>query len=502
MASDTFAALGSNAEECMSRSLLLDRLVFRNADMDEARKLQFAQICTDSFETIQRVRSVWQREIAELRNWEAWEHDGQRRRRLAEDRQRLEGFVADTDGMARRKRFVAPTAAREACAAYRSFVGSVPDAVELHAQLVSRLLVNMAGGVMENAGVCLDRFGLPYIPGSAVKGCARRAALAALHEWCETGQKPGGAEAGNENVFKPACERFGTQADMLAAIARVFGWTEVEWSTQQKEDRFISDFAWACDSEALRKTWKSAAEHLAASWAWNIQDKHRDAPWKSLPNFGGSVSFLPAYPVHLNDGPEDKAILRRGLPAVPPTGKFELDVVTVHHKRYYEEPAEPKDVPESHQRWQRWKQEHDQWEAELGTAPDTEEPVPNVFPAVAPGHIFSFALVPLRRGVGQVLGLPVAAPSGGRPQDTAVAQPTTGTRSRAGRPGLCPTSLARTWLKVGLETFGLGSKTNAGYGWFHVVRPNEDGSLGSAAPPSRGANPLPLSAPAPPKVAR
>ena len=31
----------------------------------------------------------------------------------------------------------------------------------VYAQLQSRLMVNMAGGVMENAGLCLDRFGLP-----------------------------------------------------------------------------------------------------------------------------------------------------------------------------------------------------------------------------------------------------------------------------------------------------------------------------------------------------
>ena len=43
-------------------------------------------------------------------------------------------------------------------------------AQRLFAQLQARLMVNMAGGVMENAGLCLDRFGLPYIPGSAVKG--------------------------------------------------------------------------------------------------------------------------------------------------------------------------------------------------------------------------------------------------------------------------------------------------------------------------------------------
>jgi hypothetical protein len=35
-----------------------------------------------------------------------------------------------------------------------------------------------------------------------------------------------------------------------------------------------------------------------------------------------------------------------------------------------------------------------------------------------------------------------------------------------GRPEDCPTNLARTWLRTGLETFGLGAKTNAGYGWF------------------------------------
>ena len=57
-----------------------------------------------------------------------------------------------------------------------------PTATLLHARLQSRLMVNMAGGVMENAGLCLDRFGLPLIPGSAVKGCARRTALAALRE--------------------------------------------------------------------------------------------------------------------------------------------------------------------------------------------------------------------------------------------------------------------------------------------------------------------------------
>jgi CRISPR type III-B/RAMP module RAMP protein Cmr6 len=251
-------------------------------------------------------------------------------------------------------------------------------------------MVNMAGGVMENAGMCLDRFGLPFIPGSAVKGCARRAALAALHEWCETGTKPTGAD----NPLAACCSAFPTPAEMLAAIARVFGWCEQDWSDRQDQ----SDFLWAC-GQNHREHWHPAAQTLAAHFGWEIAEKHRDTPWKSLPNFAGSVSFLPAYPVDLGKtGKVD------GLPLeVPPLGKLELDVVTCHHRDYYA--------------------------GKLPIATDTEEPVPVVFPAVAPGHVFAFAIAPLRGADAQLI------------------------------------QHARTWLATGLSAFGLGAKTSAGYGW-------------------------------------
>ncbi len=52
--------------------------------------------------------------------------------------------------------------------------------IQIQAKLNSRLIVNQAGGVLENANLCLHRhFGDPYIPGSAVKGIAGHAA------WCE-----------------------------------------------------------------------------------------------------------------------------------------------------------------------------------------------------------------------------------------------------------------------------------------------------------------------------
>ena len=55
--------------------------------------------------------------------------------------------------------------------------------VTFEATLGSRMMVNLAGGVVENAGIALDRcFGLPLIPGSAVKGITRVQALWEIRE--------------------------------------------------------------------------------------------------------------------------------------------------------------------------------------------------------------------------------------------------------------------------------------------------------------------------------
>lgn len=333
---DTRQVLGQNAEKCDSRSLLLDRF------------------CDPT----------------------------------AKEKDRHQVFT----------RAMGKAAIKAKSAAWHSWLSEPkPDKEILHAQLQARLMVNMAGGVMENAGLCLDRFGLPYIPGSAVKGCARRAALAALHEWCAAGGQPNHKPTGPDNPLAACCEPFTSPAHMLAAIARVFGWCELDWAGRSDQ----SDFRWACANDAASIT--AAAETIAAHFRWPIEDRHSQTPWLSLPNYAGSVSFLPAYPVDL--GKPEKV---NGLPLqVPQLGKLELDVVTCHHRDYYE--------------------------GKLPVATDTEEPVPVVFPAVAPGHVFAFAVVPLRGADAKLM------------------------------------EYARTWLKTGLETFGLGAKTNAGYGWFADV---------------------------------
>ncbi|MBM3883417.1 MAG: hypothetical protein FJ387_27545, partial [Verrucomicrobia bacterium] len=140
-----------------------------------------------------------------------------------------------------RNAFFAGVAKRRAwtnkCSAWPDFLsgglGLKPDGL-LFAQLRSRLLVNMAGGVMENAGLCLDRFGVPYVPGSAVKGCARRMAIQRLLEEREAGRRPHELAA------------------LLVNIALVVGWGDTDWKAGRRQGKngrkgeLHSDFEFAC----------------------------------------------------------------------------------------------------------------------------------------------------------------------------------------------------------------------------------------------------------------
>ncbi len=251
----------------------------------------------------------------------------------------------------------------------------------LHARLISRLMVDLAGGVMENANLNLDRYGLPRIPGSAVKGCARRMALQALHDWIAAGTE----RPASDDACAPCCEGFTTPAAMLSTIARVFGWTPEDWSAAKKDDLYKSDFAWACGGNAdILQTAKSS-----------------NPPHDT---FAGTIAFLEAAP-HADPG-------------------LELDVVTPHHTLYHS--PEP-DRTERPTEWQEWKAHR--------TAPDTEDPVPVFFPAVkaqTTGNYFTFPLIPLRHAASGDL------------------------------------ALAKRWLAHGLELFGIGAKTAAGYGAFEV----------------------------------
>lgn len=268
----------------------------------------------------------------------------------------------DKDQPTRKEWFVSFAAKKADFPGYSEWLP--PTAKVIYARLMARLMVDLASGVMENANLNLDRYGLPQIPGSAVKGCARRMALQALHDWIAAHAEAGSdGRPAADDACAPCCDGFANPVEMLAAIARIFGWTKDDW----KPGNATSDFAWACGNSPRFEF-----------------EKVIDAPHQT---FAGSIAFLTARP---NRDP--------GL---------ELDVLTPHHTEYYE--------------------------GKQDTATDTEDPIPVFFPAVKPQpetDYFAFGLIPLRLA---------------REGDLAI---------------------AARWLASGLELFGLGAKTAAGYGWF------------------------------------
>lgn len=94
------------------------------------------------------------------------------------------------------------------------------------ATLEASLIVNQAGGILENAGMCLHRhFGTPFIPGSAVKGAARHAAWVAWKAEKDPEQKA--------KLAKEIAHLFGypTNEKGLDAYLAEMGWKEATAGT-------------------------------------------------------------------------------------------------------------------------------------------------------------------------------------------------------------------------------------------------------------------------------
>jgi CRISPR-associated protein Cmr6 len=242
----------------------------------------------------------------------------------------------------------------------KSFKDSV---VTFEATLGSRMMVNLAGGVVENAGIALDRcFGSPLIPGSAVKGISRVQALWEIRE-----------AKGDDKVrlLRLAMVLFGYGAHDLRGD---FGWAGGALSTQ------------------------AAADEIGAQ------------------DFKGCAYFLPAYPT------------------TPAT--LVVDMVNPHYPNYYG--------------------------GRNSQAADSENPIPNYFPAVEAGSSFGFAVL-----LNRVPNLP----------------------------GMTTSALlgqVQGWLERAVTRKGVGAKTAAGYGWFELGRKEPasssmslpDASTASAAPRS------------------
>jgi len=181
MSPDVRRLVGDWAEQVDNRSLLYEKYalpkvwgVERGDKLDNAGRWSVLRIVTRGSDLLRKDAERLRRE-AGGRNVQA--HVRQRKERDAVVAEKM-AKVAQFDrnftqaANANATRFLADLS--------KSYSGRV---VTFEATLGARLLVNLAGGVIENAGIALDRcFGLPFIPGSAVKGIARAQALWEIHD--------------------------------------------------------------------------------------------------------------------------------------------------------------------------------------------------------------------------------------------------------------------------------------------------------------------------------
>jgi len=156
---------------------------------------------------------------------------------------------------------------------------------KLSMKLGGRLIINQAGGVLENANLCIHRhFGYPYIPGSAVKGIARHSAW---HRWCEL------IDVEKENKQTNSEQ---TLREVALKTALTFG-----FPTNDKMPNKAKDIKRESKSDYLD-------DYLADTYP-DLFGK--DGTYSS---FSGAVSFLAAVPSEYN---------------------LVTDVLTCHHNKYY-----------------------------------------------------------------------------------------------------------------------------------------------------------------------
>jgi CRISPR-associated protein Cmr6 len=211
----------------------------------------------------------------------------------------------------------------------------VPPEQVLFARLKSRLLMGGVPLLRSAALPQVDRLsGLPQIPGSVVKGCARHAALDELRE-----------------ASSPSAK-----AEVLEQFALVFGWKSSDWwngvqapeleAAKQGRRGFLAQ---ACGpeaspilEEARRRVWsrlEPGEAYAEASW------------WRRFGEFGGAVQFLAA------------------LPWQSKVPELELEVAVNHHTGYYS----------GHSGYER--------------APDVEPLSVRPFLAIARDQVFAFVLL-------------------------------------------------------------------------------------------------------------
>lgn len=181
--------LGGQAERIENPSLLQDKFVLPKEFLDYPGKINqaghwsFGRIVKGGQDFLQRQAKAQARDAEKLRRRadrpnERNPDDCLRRARTAE------ASVAALRDMARTKTLFNPATGTAWAGARQEFLrklAAAPGTATLRARLKARLAVNLSEGLIQNGGICLDRIsGQPFLPGSAVKGNARHAALAEI----------------------------------------------------------------------------------------------------------------------------------------------------------------------------------------------------------------------------------------------------------------------------------------------------------------------------------
>ena len=184
MPGDVARLIGSAAQYVENRSLLLDKFVFhkkwpvveeqtrRGHDFvkwDEASRWSFMRIADGAGKILSR-EAADKRHRAGGRNVEVTNRD----RFIAEAK--IAEILAAVKWDSKELQSLRARHTRHLLSLIRKAYGQ--RAAVTIGQLEGRLAINLADSLIQNAGICLDRlFGLPFIPGSAVKGVCRHAAL-------------------------------------------------------------------------------------------------------------------------------------------------------------------------------------------------------------------------------------------------------------------------------------------------------------------------------------
>ena len=176
---DVAEVIGTYAEKVENRSLLLDKFIIHKSwpeddvlrgKLDDAVRWSFIR-CAENGEAILSTERKKQHAVSIGRNTKPEKKDEAVRKIQILDRLTPCGCRKLSAGIEEMR--------KESVDRLVDLVGrsSFGHRV-LFGRLESRLAVNLSGSLVQNAGICLDRlFGVPYLPGSAVKGVCRHVAL-------------------------------------------------------------------------------------------------------------------------------------------------------------------------------------------------------------------------------------------------------------------------------------------------------------------------------------